>query len=695
MWIMILKMAAATALYVLATVLLWKTWHKNSTHTLLHKLTIGLFYGLCSIVSSHIGIDYGNMLLNVRDLGPLAAGLFFDPVAGVVSGVIGGVERFIIGEFFDIGSFSRIACSISTVLAGLLSAGLNKWVYQGKRPSHINCLFLGAEMEVFHMYAVFITNRDDMDMASEVVGTCAMPMIVFTGIGLAVCTQIIARLSGVSGKKAREKRNIPIELRFQRWLLGLVAFLVVTSSALTYSLQTRVAYDDASEDLIFQRYQYQLNFGEDGDPARLKKELDDNNIRSKSVYLLVDAEQMLQYTCIGSPEGSAPADPAQVALIVEHAEGDLFEAVIPQALKEKCLCVSAKLDESHYLLIGTQESVIYANRQSQMMEILFLEILIFTALYLAIGMLVSRLIVRNLDGVNDSLAKITDGQLTEVVEVEESAEFTKLSDGINRTVTALRDMIDAAEKKMEEELQLAATIQDSALPQNFSLPTKRLELFASMHPAKQVGGDFYDFFYTGMDQLALVIADVSGKGIPAAMFMMRSKTAIKNYARNGLGPAEILENVNSTLCEGNDAHMFVTVWLGILDLKTGLMRCANAGHENPVLLRAGGDYAMMEDPHGFVLGGFENVPMTEYEIQLTPGDRLFVYTDGIPEAMNTEGKQYGEERLAACLNQLKNGTQEQILDGMLRSIRSFAGEAEQFDDITMLGITYLDCMSDA
>lgn len=695
MWIIILKMAAATALYVLATVLLWKSWHKSSTHTLLHKLTIGLFYGLCSIASSHIGIDYGNMLLNVRDLGPLAAGLFFDPVAGVVSGVIGGVERFIIGEYFGIGSFSRIACSVSTVLAGLLSAGLNKWVYQGKRPSYINCLFLGAEMEVFHMYVVFITNRNDMNTASEVVGTCAMPMIIFTGLGLAVCTQIIARLSGVSGKSAREKRSVPIELRFQRSLLGLVALLVMTSLALTNSLQTRVAYDDAKDELLFQRYQYQLSFGEDGDPARLKKELDNNNIRGKSIYLLVDAEQMLQYTCIGSPEGSAPADPAQLALIVEHAEGDLFPAVIPQALDAECLCVSAKLGKNCYLLIGTPETLIYANRQSQMMEIFFLEILIFTALYLVIGMLVGRLIVRNLDGINDSLAKITDGQLTEVVEVEESAEFTKLSDGINRTVTALRDMIDAAEKKMEEELQLAATIQDSALPKNFNLPTKRLELFASMHPAKQVGGDFYDFFYTGVDQLALVIADVSDKGIPAAMFMMRSKTAIKNYARNGLSPAEILENVNSTLCEGNDAHMFVTVWLGMLDLKTGLMRCANAGHEYPALMRAGGDYALLEDPHGFVLGGFENVPMTEYEIQLTPGDRLFVYTDGIPEAMNTEGKQYGGERLTACLNQLKNGTQEQILDGMLRSIRSFAGETEQFDDITMLGITYLDSISDA
>ena len=207
MWSMILQMTAATALYIGATVLVWTYWHRSKTHTLLQKCAVGLFYGLCSVISNHIGIGFDNMVLNVRDLGPLAAGLFFDPVSGIIlffsplsgiiSGLIGGVERFIIGEYFGIGSFTRVACGVSTVFAGLLAAVLNHWVYEGKRPSMLHCLLVGAEMEVFHMYAVLITNRDDMLTAVEVVQTCAIPMIAFTALGLTFCSELLLRLSGL------------------------------------------------------------------------------------------------------------------------------------------------------------------------------------------------------------------------------------------------------------------------------------------------------------------------------------------------------------------------------------------------------------------------------------------------------------------------------------------------------------------
>ena len=269
-----------------------------------------------------------------------------------------------------------------------------------------------------------------------------------------------------------------------------------------------------------------------------------------------------------------------------------------------------------------------------------------------------------------------------------SSEFTELSGDINRTVDVLKDYIGQAERRMKEELKLAATIQDAALPKNFDLPTDNVELYALMTPAKQVGGDFYDFFYCDRDKLCLVIADVSGKGVPAALFMMRAKTAIKNFARSGHSPAKVLEKVNNSLCEGNDAEMFVTVWLGILDLKTGKMTCANAGHEYPVLMRAGGDYELLKDKHGLVLAAMEGAPLKEYEIDLDAGDRLFVYTDGVPEAINEKNEAYGTDRLTMKLNQVKNVPQEQALESVLRDIRNFAGAAEQFDDITMLGITY-------
>ena len=687
---MILQMAGVTALYVAATAVLWRFWHQKKEHSLLQKLAIGLFYGLCSVAANHFGIFYGNMILNVRDIGPLAAGLFFDPIAGILSGLIGGIERFVIGEFFEIGWFTRVACSVSTCLAGILAAGLHLVVYQGKRPSVIHCLLLGAGMEVFHMYAVFITNRDDMSTAYYVVQTCALPMITFTALGLIGCSVMIALMNGskLRVNLKSPKRNTPLDTRFQRWLMVATVMLFGFSYLLNYSLLTNSAYENHKNDLTFQRYQYQDSYRQNKNLTALKKSLNESNNSTNSVYLLVNAERMLRITLTGSNATSIPMDPDEVAMIVEHADGDVFWTNLTAYFGEKCMCVSGKLDNVFYVLIATPEEYIYEDRESQIMETLFLEILIFTALYLVTSMMVERMIVRNLDKVNQSLGRITAGHLNETVEVEESSEFTKLSAEINTTVTALRGYIDAAENRMKEELKLAAAIQDAALPKNFNLPTEHLEIHALMTPARSVGGDFYDFFYVGTDTVALAIADVSGKGIPASLFMMRAKTAIKNTARNGLGPAKILENVNNILCEGNDAEMFVTVWIGILDLNTGKMMCANAGHEYPAIMRAGSGYELLKDKHGLVLAGYENVPMKEYEITLNPGDRLFVYTDGVPEAVNENEEQYGTGRMTEELTRLKDESQEDMLKGMLESIRNFAGEAEQFDDITMLGITY-------
>ena len=688
---MILQMTGATALYVVVTVILWHFWHKKTSHTLAEKLVVGLFYGLCSVASSHIGINFGDMVLNVRDLGPLAAGLFFDPVAGILSGLIGGIERYIIGEYFGIGAFTRVACGLSTCLAGFMAAVLYHWVYQGKRPSVVNCLLLGAETEVFHMYAVFITNRNNMKMASHVVNTCAVPMIVFTGIGLALCSLIIARMDGFTwkGYLTTKKKDTPIGIRFQRWLVAVIISLFAVSFAVNYSLQTRVSTESAKNNLQSRLSLYATSYRTDKNLDRLMAELDYSLQSATAYYVLVDTDLGIQYTCVWNVPDSTPASPHDLALMVSHADMQPFSATLSRwGDGTRFLCVCVRLDESRYLLGAEKEDTIYAERRSQMLETFFLEILIFTVLYLLIGILVNRLVVMNLDRVNASLSRITSGRLNEVVTVEESSELSQLSDDINRTVTALRGFIDAAEKRMEEDLKLAADIQDAALPKDFRLPSGNVELYALMDPAKQVGGDFYDFFYVGSDQLALVIADVSGKGIPASLFMMRAKTAIKGSALGSLSPAKLLESVNNAMCEGNEAKMFVTVWLGILDLKTGRMRCANAGHEYPVLMRAGGDYSLMKDKHGLVLGAYEDVPMHEYEIQLNPGDRLFVYTDGVPEAINENNEQYGTGRMTEHLNTLKDVPQEQVLASMREDIRRFVGDAEQFDDITMLGVTY-------
>ena len=193
MWTMILKMSAATLLYVAITAGMWYVCRKKEKFGTGLQVLIGLIYGGCSVLANHIGIDYGDMILNVRDIGPLAAGLFFSPVSGIIAGIIGGAERILAGELWNIGRFTELACGMSTFLAGLLAALLNRKIYKGRRPPVTQAFFLGAVMEVFHMYAVLFTNRHDMAMAYMVVQTAAIPMIAFTAAGMAMCSAVVLK----------------------------------------------------------------------------------------------------------------------------------------------------------------------------------------------------------------------------------------------------------------------------------------------------------------------------------------------------------------------------------------------------------------------------------------------------------------------------------------------------------------------
>ena len=690
MWEMILKMTGATLLYVLFTAGLWLFRRKRKQFGTGMKVLIGLAFGACSVVANHIGIDYGTLILNVRDIGPLAAGLFFSPLSGVIAGVIGGAERILAGEVWHIGQFTEIACGMSTCLAGLLAAFLHRKVYLGERPPVLQSFFLGAVMEVFHMYAVLFTNRNNMNLAYAVVQTAAVPMIVFTAIGVALCSAAIMKLNGESEAvwlRAGDEKT-PLQVHFQRGLMGVTIIMFLINFVVTYSFQTRIADSGAAEDLLYFKHENREIYRDSGaDIEVLKKHLEGQADLSY-VFCLIDTDSCkLMHEIAGGSEGFE-FDREDVEKAKEHVDDNAFRMSFKTFSGQELLCSCASIGEKAILLIMRPFESIYEHRDRQMYEDTLSDILLFTVLYVLIAMLVDKLVVNSLKRVNTSLNKITNGNLDERVWVRSSAEFTELSGDINQTVDVLKDYIGQAERRMQEELKLAATIQDAALPKNFDLPFGNVELFALMTPAKKVGGDFYDFFYVGTDKLCLVIADVSGKGVPAALFMMRAKTAIKNHARSGHSAAKVLEHANNVLCEGNSAEMFVTVWLGILDLKTGMMTCANAGHEYPVLMRAGGDYELLKDRHGLVLAAMEDIPLREYEIEMKAGDRLFVYTDGVPEAINEKEEAYGTERLTKKLNQLKDVPEEQTLESVLRDIRNFAGAAEQFDDITMIGITY-------
>lgn len=282
------------------------------------------------------------------------------------------------------------------------------------------------------------------------------------------------------------------------------------------------------------------------------------------------------------------------------------------------------------------------------------------------------------------------------IEIKTGDEIESLSNSFNFMLEELENYIanlskvTAEKERIGAELDVAKHIQASMLPCIFPAFPERHEfdIYASMTPAKEVGGDFYDFFLVDDDHLAMVMADVSGKGVPAALFMMISKTLIKSAAQSGLSPKAVLEKVNNQLCENNDAEMFVTVWLGILEISTGKMQCANAGHEYPAIMRKSGNFELYKDKHGFVLAGMENVRYREYELELNAGDRLFVYTDGVPEATDSSNTLYGTDRMIRALNQAKDGSCSQLLDALHRDVDAFVGEADQFDDITMLCLEY-------
>ena len=240
-----------------------------------------------------------------------------------------------------------------------------------------------------------------------------------------------------------------------------------------------------------------------------------------------------------------------------------------------------------------------------------------------------------------------------------------------------------------KELSLATNIQKHMLPSIFpAFPErKEFDIYASMSPAKEVGGDFYDFFLIDETHLGMVMADVSDKGVPAALFMMASKIMVQNYAMMGKKPSEVLTSVNNQICQNNQDEMFVTIWLGILDLKTGVLTAANAGHEKPAIKNAKGKFELYQDKHGFVVGWYKNVKYVDYQVKLDKGSKIFLYTDGVPEASNQDG-QFTRERMIKTLNKYRDMAPQEIIQNVKDDIDLFVGNNDQFDDITMLCVEF-------
>ena len=804
-----LRLTFVTLLPVLFSILFYRLEKRTAfskCNYWLKQVLIGIVFGGLAVFGTEWGIPMAGAQVNCRDAAVLTAGLMFGAPAGIIAGVIGGVERWI-AVAWGIGTFTRVACSVSTIIAGVYSALLRKLMFENKRPGWFISFAIGIVMEVFHLTMVFLTNMNETDQAMAVVKACTIPMLTANGISVLLSSLSLSLMNRYE-MGASEKEKLPKQARIsqtiQRWLLATVVLAFLATSFFVYRLQSEMAtaqettllelaldeteqdIRDASDanllnvakkmlpmisrsDLTSLAYQYGITeinvVNSDGiitdstERKFLGFDFHSGEQSQEFLCLLDGAEEYVQdygpiafdasisrkyaglkykdgFIQIGYDAGQFQRDIAQqvvgitknrhvgengYVLIVDSRNrilsapgkilpGDLAfgqmqadeigfnrEAVPGENITfgEELFSVRSRVRcrfaEGYTIVAVLDESEVLKTRNVALYVNTFMEILVFAMMFGLIYMLIKRVVVNQLNQVNCSLARITGGNLDETVNVRSNAEFSSLSDDINMTVDTLKKYINEASARIDKELEFAKNIQSSALPNVFPAFPKRddFDIYATMTPAKEVGGDFYDFYMTGTDSLHFLIADVSGKGIPAAMFMMRAKTELKSLTENELPVNDVFTGGNRALCEGNDAGMFVTSWQGGIDLKTGQIRYANAGHNPPLVYHQGGSFEYLRSRPGFVLAGMDGVKYREQELTLQRGDVIFLYTDGVTEATDANNQLYGEDRLLAAINRVKDADMRTLCEAVKKDVDAFVGDAPQFDDITMLALRYV------
>lgn len=760
----------------------------------LEQLIIGVVFGMLAVYSSENGILYDKYIINVRDSAVMNAGLIFGAPAGIISGIISGINRM----FFEAGDLTQIAGAICTVLVGVVAAISRKLMFDDKKPTWAYGVGLACVCEDVYMLLIFLLNFDNSSTAFLVVQSSTLPLCIGNAATVAFAIITVTALSGE--KPFKRGKNTRIAQKFQQGLFICICIAYLFTSWFTFKLQSNMAETQTSEDIIqtIQEVYQDIQDASDSNLLSIARDINEDYasyswslswlaayyevsdinifdkdgivIKSNHSYLIgydmnsgkqsaefmclfdgkseyvqsfqpssFDSRIKRKYAAVLMPDGNA----IQVGYSYKRYKDDIDEKigsefknrhigesgyiliadedqnVLGIKIDNKSVKLSdfgITIDDSSmnenqiyrtdsssnqlfyayvkaedYRIVGVESvSEAYYMRDVTVYVSLIVEIIIFASLFLLLYFLIKKIIINNLHRINSSLAKIAEGDLNITVNVRSNAEFSSLSDDINTTVDTLKRYISDAETRIDKELEYAKEIQLSSLPSVFPpYPDKKsFDIYASMYTAKEVGGDFYDFYMLDDNSIAFLIADVSGKGIPAALFMMTAKTTIRDLAERGLGVDEILTQANEKLCKGNDAGMFVTVFMAIMDLKTGVIRYSNAGHNPPLVMRRNGTFEYVKVKAGLVLAGMEGMKYRVNETVLEPGERILLYTDGVTEATNSEEKLYGEDRLYNFVNNHKNQNAKDLIHNLKKDIDEFVGEASQFDDITMLMFDY-------
>lgn len=797
------KLGIAALLPVAASVLFAiinkKSCQEDKKNATLSQIMIGVVFGILAIVGTEWGIPINGAMVNCRDAAVMCAGLLFGGPAGIIAGVIGGVERWI-AVAWGVGTFTRLACSVSTIVAGFYAAICRKILFQGKRPIWTVAFAAGVVMEVFHLMMVFLTNMAETDKALAVVQACTVPMILGNGISVMLAT-LAVRIAEHKHLGFIRGKHTPLSVTMQRWLIVVVIATFIVSTTFAYVLQSgisendiRISMQQAAEDIandiadasdqhMLQVAKATLNdiehSGDDLLAIAKRNDLSEINIVNQSgtiidstnkdflLFSMYSGEQSAEFMCLvnsnvmsfvqaygpisydatqyrkyagvvykdGFIQIGYDADAFQkeinnqvtlaarnrhigqtgVVLITNEIgaivsgpskyignslAGLHFSKQISEA-ESNVLYKDIFQDENCYYMCYSAEGykIITIEPVAEAMHLRniavyansFMQVVIFAVLFALVLFFIQSKVVRNVQKINGYLSDITAGKLDTVVDVYTNEEFTVLSDGTNHTVNAMKGFIKEAEERIDAELDFAKNIQHSVLPTDFP-PFAGYEdyfdIYASMYTAKEVGGDFYDFYLVNKNILSFVVADVSGKGIPAALFMMRAKTQLKNLTENHLPLDEVFVKGNNGLCEGNDANMFVTTWQAKFNFAKNTMLFVNAGHNPPLIKRANGQFEYVRIRKGLVLGAMADIPYKSHEIEFNPGDTIFLYTDGVTEATDAHDELYGEDRLLKILNSKEFNDMNELCDTVKADVDLFVGEAPQFDDITMLALRF-------
>lgn len=553
-----------------------------------------------------------------------------------------------------------------------------------------NVVFVVLAMAKLYPYQLGVTD-------SFSTSTAIITNVIAANVMFEILSSLVLSCTFVPFLKAwlgdlNDKKDGPIRKTFQKWLLVFITLAFFIILIFFYNMQTMQERGNAEKLLLEKSRDIELLLLQEKTGSKrlpekaLSEEAADGYLKiGEQGYAMIirDNVVLLSGKSFLTGEKLSTLLPAGKQS-AETSSGTVYTSIlgVPGIMMKRQL-------GNELIVLFLPDKEIYAERNQLSLLLLGGLLCLFILMYVNISGLVEKNVVTKIHDVNASLVQIQKGNLEEKVAVTSNTEFIELSKGINATVQALNDITKEAAARLNRELEFAQEIQQSALPveEQAKAPLGEYEISGRMKAAKEVGGDFYDFFPAGENLLGFVIADVSGKGIPAALFMMTAKTLIKNFLMGGKSPAKALELANRQLCENNEAGMFVTVWLGLLDYKSGELRFANAGHNPPLYLKKDGTAVFLRQKQfkrSIMLGFREDVRFEDNCLQLAGGDTLFLYTDGVTEANNAEGSFYGEKRLQDCAEQYRKEAPAELMSSVFSDISHFASGTEQFDDITML-----------